>query len=105
MNLLEIYYKSKLHFGLNIIKRALYLRNSEKNLLEENANIKDKTDSININLKKQNKITSRNNNNNFEIEEEKKFNSRNNYNIINLKSNFDSKISFVSSRRSKIGKK
>ena len=52
MNLLEIYYKSKLHFGLNIIKRALYLRNSEKSLLEENANIKDKTDSININLKK-----------------------------------------------------
>ena len=104
MNLLEIYYKSKLHFGLNIIKRALYLRNSEKNLLEENANIKDKTDSININLKKQNLISSRNNNI-FEIEEEKKFNSRNNYNIINLKSNCDSKISFVSSRRSKIGKK
>ena len=104
MNLLEIYYKSKLHVGLNIIKRALYLKNSEKNLLEENANIKDKTDSININLKKQNLISSRNNNI-FEIKEEKKFNSRNNYNIINLKSNFDSKISFVSSRRSKIGKK
>ena len=107
MNLLEIYYKSKLHFGLNIIKRAIYLKNSTKNLLEENADKKEpenQTDTININLNKQSLITSRNNKN-FEINEEKKYNSRNSYNILNLKTNFDSKMQFVSSRRSKVEKK
>ena len=107
MNLLEIYYKSKLHFGLNIIKRAIFLKNSTKNLLEENADKKEpenQTDTVNINLNKQSLITSRNNKN-FEMEEEKNYNGRNSYNILNLKTNFDSKMQFVSSRRSKIEKK
>ena len=57
MNLLEIYYKSKLHFGYNLLKRAFFNTNfkkrKEKNNLDFNKiknephNMADKTDKIN----------------------------------------------------------
>ena len=98
MNLLEIYYKSKLHFGYNLLKRAFFSNNLLKAREEKRQPIK--LNSLNINrvkfiknIFKPNNLTNKRIKNNIESIDTKDEQNKNSSNIFNIEDKTQDKSS------------